>query len=166
MTDESPAAAPQDSAVGPRFEIRHQYIRDLSFEVPDAPKVFENLAAAPEVAVNVAVSPRQLGEQDHEVVLKIEARGSFGGSPMFIAELEYAGLIRLHNIPAEHVEPMLHIEAARLLFPFARNVVAAVTRDGGLPQLMITPIDFAALYQRRLARKSAAQPPAEQKSDA
>lgn len=158
MTDDNAGNGATDASAGAgdtgapavTFEIGHQYVKDLSFEVPGAPAVFEN-QVAPEVKVNVDVGARALDGGSHEVVLKLEARGQSGESPLFIVELAYAGLFRVADVPPEHLQPLLLIEAPRLLFPFARNIVASVTRDGGLPPLMISPIDFVAMYRNRVA---------------
>jgi len=147
MTDETAAGAGGEA---PRFHIVHQYIKDLSFEVPGAPQSFQAMAA-PDVGVNVDVAVNQLGEPRYEVVLRIDARGTVGESPLFIVELVYAGLFEVAGLPTDQLQPALLIEGPRLLFPFARNIVAGLTRDGGLPPLMISPIDFVALYRNRVA---------------
>jgi preprotein translocase subunit SecB len=155
MTDETAGAAGEEGAAeAPRFEIGHQYIKDLSFEVPNAPHVFET-KAPPEVTVNVDVGVRQVAEATYEVTLKTEAHGESNGTPLFIVELVYAGLIQVSGAPPEHLQPILMIEGPRMLFPFARNIIASLTRDGGLPPLMISPIDFVALYRDRLAAAQA-----------
>ena len=161
MTDETTAdAGPQGGAEAPvpALEVGHQYVKDLSFEVPGAPRSFED-KTPPEVGVNVDVAVTPLDEASFEVCLRIDARGEAGGKTLFIAQLEYAGLFRVGDTPKEHVQPLLMIEAPRLLFPFARAIIAAATRDGGLPPLMISPIDFVALYRRHLsaARAEAAR---------
>ena len=161
MTDEPAADAGQRSgteAPAPALEVGHQYVKDLSFEVPGAPRSFED-KTPPEVGVNVDVTVTPLDESNFEVCLRIDARGEAGGNTLFIAQLEYAGLFRVGDTPREHVQPLLMIEAPRLLFPFARSIIAAATRDGGLPPLMISPIDFVALYRRHLlaAQAEAAQ---------
>ncbi|UCH75425.1 MAG: protein-export chaperone SecB [Rhodospirillales bacterium] len=149
MTDETAAGAAADA---PRFHIVHQYIKDLSFEVPGAPQSFEG-TAAPDVAVNVDVSVNPLGEPRYEVVLRMDARATASGTPLFIIELVYAGLLEVSGLPQDQLQPALLIEGPRLLFPFARNIVAGLTRDGGLPPLMISPIDFVALYRNRVAKQ-------------
>lgn len=153
MSDETAAEA---GAEAPSFNIVHQYIKDLSFEVPGAPQVFSG-NSAPEVTVNVDVAVEPVGEAGYEVVLRIDTRGALtGGEPLFIIELVYAGLVQFTGVPQEQIQPMLLIEAPRMLFPFARNVVASLTRDGGLPPLMIAPLDFVALYRNRVAQQQAA----------
>lgn len=155
MTDQ--AAGGTEAAVqGPKFEIVHQYIKDLSLEVPGAPQVFQT-QATPDVAVNVDVGVQPAGDNDYEIVLRIDARGQSGGSPLFIVELAYGGLFRTAgDIPQEHLQALLMVEGPRMLFPFARNVVATVTRDGGLPPLMISPIDFVQMFRNRIAQAQAA----------
>ena len=149
MTDETAAGTGGEA---PRFNIVHQYIKDLSFEVPGAPKVFEG-NSVPDVAVNVDVAVNPAGESRYEVALRVDARGTVAGSPLFIVELVYAGLIEVSGLPQDQLQPALLIEGPRLLFPFARNIVAGVTRDGGLPPLMISPIDFVALFRSRVAKQ-------------
>lgn len=155
MSDESTPGAGAGGAAGgaATFEVGHQYIKDLSFEVPGAPRIFRTQQVTPEVNVNVDVTVEPLDEGNYEVALKLEARGSAEEGPLFVAELVYAGLFRLADVPADQVQPLLLIEAPRLLFPFARNILAGMTRDGGLPPLMVTPIDFVGLYRRRLAQQ-------------
>lgn len=151
MTDEA-AAGSGGAAQGPKFEIIHQYIKDLSLEVPGAPQIFQT-QSQPEVAVNVDVGVQPAGDNDYEIVLRIDARGQSGGSQLFIVELAYGGLFRIvGEVPQEHLQALLMIEGPRMLFPFARNVVATVTRDGGLPPLMVSPIDFVQLFRSRIAR--------------
>lgn len=154
MSDE--AAGGAGTAVqGPKFEIVHQYIKDLSLEVPGAPQVFQT-PSAPDVAVNVDVGVQPAGDNDYEIVLRIDARGQTGGKPLFIVELAYGGLFRTTgDIPQEHLQALLMVEGPRMLFPFARNVVATVTRDGGLPPLMISPIDFVQMFRNRIAQAQA-----------
>ena len=151
MTDQAGGGA-EGAAQGPKFEIIHQYIKDLSLEVPGAPQIFQT-QSAPEVAVNVDVGVQPAGDNDYEIVLRIDARGQSGGSQLFIVELAYGGLFRIGGeVPQEHLQALLMIEGPRMLFPFARNVVATVTRDGGLPPLMVSPIDFVQLFRNRIAR--------------
>lgn len=132
------------------FDIRHQYIKDLSFEIPGAPGVFAK-QSSPDVKVNVDVAADALDGNAYEVILKLDASGQSGDAPLFIVELSYAGLFHIADVPKEHMQPLLLIEAPRLLFPFARNIIAGVTRDGGLPPLMISPIDFVTMYRNRLS---------------
>ena len=129
----------------PAAGLISQYIKDLSFENPNAPAIFQN-PAAPAIDVQFNIGAAQVGEEVHEVTLKIEVRAEADGQTAFIVDLAYAGLFGLRNIPAEHVQPFLLGEAPRLIFPFARRVLADAVRDGGFPPLLLEPIDFAALY--------------------
>lgn len=129
----------------PAAGLISQYIKDLSFENPNAPAIFQN-PASPAIDVQFNIAAAQVGEEVHEVTLKIEVRADAEGQTAFIVDLAYAGLFGLRNIPAEHVQPFLLGEAPRLLFPFARRVLADAVRDGGFPPLLLEPIDFAALY--------------------
>ncbi len=158
MTDETAAGtAPQDGdpIPAPVLEIGYQYIKDLSFEIPGAPQSFDE-RTPPEVGINLGVQVNSMDEQNHEVVLHIDARGSVGDKMLFIVELDYAGVFRVSEMPAEHLGPFLRIEPPRLLFPFARGVIAGITRDGGLPPLMISPVDFVALFRQREAQRNKA----------
>jgi len=129
----------------PAAGLISQYVKDLSFENPNAPAIYQN-ETPPEINVQFDIGANQVGEEVHEVVLKIEVRATSNGQTAFITELSYAGLFGLRNIPAEHVQPFLLGEGPRLLFPFARRVVSDAIRDGGFPPLVLEPIDFNALF--------------------
>jgi preprotein translocase subunit SecB len=106
----------------------------------------------------VNVNARPQSQSDFEIELKLEARATRGEETLFIVEVTYAGLFQLRNVPQEHIQPLMLIECPRLLFPFARQIVADATRQGGFPPLLIDPVDFSALYRRRLAEMGAQQP--------
>jgi preprotein translocase subunit SecB len=134
-----------------------QYTRDLSFEVPGAPEIFVSLREQPrvDIALDVQARPVQGQSNVYEVSLQVRADAKAGETACFIAELAYCGVFTV-NVPQEHLEPVLLVECPRLLFPFARNILADVTRDGGFPPVMLAPIDFVALWQSR--RQAAAAP--------
>jgi preprotein translocase subunit SecB len=143
----------QDDATaqqGPRLSILTQYVKDLSFENPKAPYGLQPGQARPEIQINVDVRAAQTEADKFEVVLDLNISAKSGDSPVFLIELSYGGLFALANIAQEHLQPLLLIECPRLLFPFARRVVADCTRDGGFPPLMIDPIDFVTLFRRRM----------------
>ncbi len=157
MSDTTPAAA---AAAAPPLVVNIQYVKDLSFEVPGAPQVFTTLRAQPAVAINLDVQARRVqeGAQVFEVALVIRAEATDpaaptnGGTPsptVFVAELTYAGVFTLNGLPDNAVEPVLLVECPRILFPFARNILSDVTRDGGFPPVLLQPIDFVALWQSR-----------------
>ncbi len=140
----------------PAIGLLSQYVKDLSFENPNAPAIYQN-QTAPAIDVQFNIGAAQVGDDVHEVVLKIEARAEADGQTAFIVDLSFAGLFGIRNVPEEHVQPFLLGEAPRLMFPFARRVLADAVRDGGFPPLMLEPIDFAALYMAQEAQREQAQ---------
>ncbi len=141
--------------------VNTQYVKDLSFENPNAPQSLVPQAAQPNIEVNVNVQARGLGPNVYEVTLSITCTAKHEAITAFIAEVAYAGVFTLNGVPQESVHPVLLIECPRLLFPFARALVANATRDGGFLPLMIQPIDFLDLYRRQLAAQGGTiQPPA------
>jgi len=129
----------------PSVNVITQYVKDLSFENPNAPGVYQ-IAGTPKLDVQFNIGANMVGDGVHEVVLKMEARAEIEGQVMYLVDLSFAGLFGLRNIPDEHLQPFLLGEAPRILFPFARRVLADAVRDGGFPPLMLEPIDFAQLY--------------------
>jgi len=144
---DQPAANGADTA--PAAGMISQYIKDLSFENPRAPAIYQS-QNAPEIDVQFNIGATQVADEVHEVVLKIEVRADVDGQAAFIVDLSYAGLFGFRNVPADQIQPFLLGEAPRLLFPFARRVVADSIRDGGFPPLLLEPMDFGALYQQQL----------------
>lgn len=141
----------------PPVSINAQYIKDLSFEAPTAPGIFQVMQQQqPDINVNINVDTNKYDESVFEVVLTLSATASVGEETAFIAELEYAGVFTL-NCPEEHIQPLIFIECPRLLFPFARAILAQVTRDGGFPPLMIGPVDFVAMFQREIEARGDSQ---------
>ena len=129
----------------PAVGIITQYVKDLSFENPNAPMIFQS-QAQPQIDVQFNIASAVIGEDVYEVVLKVEAKATADGQVAFQIELSYAGLFGIRNVPEEQLQPFLLAEAPRLLFPFARRVIADATRDGNYPPLMLEPIDFTGLY--------------------
>ncbi|MDD5585824.1 MAG: protein-export chaperone SecB [Alphaproteobacteria bacterium] len=144
MTALSPDGAP---AAPVQIAVNNQYIKDFSFESPGAPQVFAQLTAMPALNVGVNVQTRTLAENIYEVVLMLKLEAKAGDKTAFIAELAYGGVITVPPVPEEALRFVLLVEAPRLLFPFARSIVANAVSDGGFPPLLINPIDFVALYQ-------------------
>lgn len=131
--------------------IRAQYIRDLSFENPNPLSIFTSDSEhQPNISVSVQAKAQHLGERSFEVVLDINIDAKRENDQMFIAELSYAGVVTIApEVKEEHVADMVMVGTPHLLFPFARNILADVTRDGGYPPLMLAPVDFAALYDQQ-----------------
>jgi len=146
----------QQQAEPPRLMIQTQYIKDLSFENPRAPLTPDQTQQRPEIAVRVDVRTQPVQDTRYEVVLQLNVDAKIAEQPVFVMELTYAGVFQLLNIPKESLQPLLLVECPRLLFPFARRIVADATRDGGFPPLMIDPIDFVALFRRRQEQAQAA----------
>jgi preprotein translocase subunit SecB len=164
MTEPTPTpaspAAPQPQPRGAPISMIRQYLKDLSFESPNAIEVL-NSAEAPTGAIQVDVRARPAGEGGFEVCLIIRAEAKQRDSTAYLVEIEYAGHVSIGEVPPEAVEPLLMVEAPRLLFPFARAILTSVTGDGGFQPLLIQPIDFAALYRdyrKRLLQTAGAAP--------
>ena len=130
--------------------VTHQYVKDLSFENPTAPDIFISAAVAPEVELEVNVQAQRIGDQNFEVILRIEATARAEDVTVFIVELDYAGIAEISEIPQEHLQSLILIEVPRLLFPYARAIVSEVTRDGGFPPLLIGPVDFVDMFRRTI----------------
>ena len=148
---QEPLANGADNA--PAIGLISQYVKDLSFENPNAPAIFQS-GAGPDVNVGFDIAAAQVGDDLHEVTLKIEVRATIEGKTAFITELSYAGLFGVRNVPDEHLQPFMLGEGPRLLFPFARRVVADAIRDGGFPPLVLEPIDFNALYYQQAEQRA------------
>lgn len=160
MADELPPEGVQNGMDNdaPRVQVIGQYIKDLSFENPGVPG---NPNVRPQIELNVDLQARQVDTEHFEVELKMRVGAKADDRSLFLLELVYAGLFQLHNIPDEVRQQVLLIEAPHILFPFARRIVADVVRDGGMPPLMIEPIDFAALFRAKIAQMQAQQPTAQ-----
>ncbi|MCP4382539.1 MAG: protein-export chaperone SecB [Hyphomicrobiales bacterium] len=148
----APQAAPQN------LGVLAQYIKDLSFESPGAPQSLRTRGSSPTINITINVEPGQVTNDEVQVDLKIEAKATTGDTVLFAIELVYGGLFKLNNIPPEAIQPILRIECPRLLFPFARQIIADASRNGGFPPLLIDPIDFMSLYRQRLAQAQKAAP--------
>jgi preprotein translocase subunit SecB len=147
--------APEQAAAP--LTINSQYTKDLSFEVPNAPGVFGDMQkTSPDINIDINVSARLLLDNIYEVSLGVNASCKVGDHVGFIMELVYAGAFTL-NLPEEHRNAVLLIECPRLLFPFARNIIADVTRDGGFPPVMLGMVDFVAMYQNRVQEQTPAK---------
>jgi len=154
MANESESA--NASGVQPSINILAQYTKDFSFENPGAPRSLQAREKAPSINISVNVNANPLSDTDFDVVLTLDASAKEDdGKVVFHAELAYGGLFRVKGFAQEHMLPVLFIECPRLLFPFARQIIADATRNGGFPPLMIDPIDFAQMFQQRMAQEQA-----------
>jgi preprotein translocase subunit SecB len=152
---------PAQAAAGPQpaLKVLGQYIKDFSFENPNAPRSLTPTQMQPQIAIQINVSVQQLAETDYEVALKLEGKAENSGSILFAFDLTFSGVFRVENVPAPQVQPIVMIEWPRILFPFAREIVATAVRNGGFPPLLLDPVDFVALYQQRMAQMQAQPAP-------
>jgi preprotein translocase subunit SecB len=161
MADENDATLANGEDNTPAAGLIMQYIKDMSFENPNAPAVYQ-WEGQPQIDVQFNIGANPAGDDVHEVILKIDIRAAAADKVAF--QVELAGLFGLRNIPDDQVQPFLLAEAPRLIFPFARRVIADAVRDGGFPPLMLDPIDFGALYMAQAeadAAQAGAQPAVE-----
>lgn len=149
MSDQGQVNAGGGEQPAAQLRVLTQYVKDLSFENPNAPQMLGPVEEQPQISIRVDVGVKRMNENDYEVALKIGAEAKVKEKAMFLAEIEYAGLFRLTGIQEQDLEAVLVVECPRQIFPFARRALADVTRDGGYPPLMIDPIDFVSLYHQR-----------------
>lgn len=156
MTDTPDMATQPEAATpptGPAIRVMNQYIKDLSFENPGA-----SVQEQPniELGIDVGASPRDGAENVFEVTLKLQARAGTKETALFLLEMDYAGLFQVNGFQQADLEPILLIECPRILFPFARRIIADISAEGGFPPLRIDPVDFGALYASQRQRAAAA----------
>ena len=158
------AIQPQPQPQQLPLTIQVQYLKDLSFENPQAPGHYNELQAAaavqgPNVNIEVSTNARALGNDNYEVTLVLRGEAKHDNRTLFLAEVSYAGVFTVTGLTEEQAKPLLLIEAPRHLFPFARAILADATRDGGFPPLMIHPIDFTTLFRQQQAQQGAGAAP-------
>jgi preprotein translocase subunit SecB len=148
--------APPDASL----TIVRQYIKDLSFENPNAPAIYQHMTEGPAIRVGVDINPTHLVDRKYEVAVGLQVRATKADKAAFIVELQYAGVVALgESVPEDEIDRILMVETPRHLFPFIRATVASVTREGGYPPLLLNPIDFGQVYlnrQQRDAKQAAA----------
>lgn len=152
------AAPAAQNGEAPSLRIVAQYLKDLSFENPNAPESLAGTNAPPKVDISVNVNAKTLSTNDYEVELHLEAKAEHEDTIAFAAEMVYSGIFRIENVPQEALHPVVLIECPRVLFPFARQIMANATQSGGFPPLMLDPIDFAGMYQQRMAQEQGDAP--------
>jgi preprotein translocase subunit SecB len=141
--------APPPDTAQQQLIVNAQYVKDLSFENPRAPQSLIQQSAQPSVDINVDVKAQNLGPEVFEVILTINVTARVEDQPVFLVELAYGTVVTVRNAPQEMLASMILIETPRIVFPFARAIIANATRDGGFPPLLINPIDFAELLRRQ-----------------
>jgi preprotein translocase subunit SecB len=145
---------PPAEAPAPQLNVLVQYTKDLSFENPNAPRSLGPQQQQPAINIQINVGANGVADNDYEVTLSIEGKAEIGDMVLFNFELAYAGVFRIQNVPQENLHPVVMIECPRLLFPFAREIIATAVRDGGFPPLLLDPVDFVGLYRQNLANQT------------
>lgn len=140
------------------INILAQYVRDFSFENPNASDVMRANQEPPEMDINIGMDARKIPDDNndrlYEVVLNLRAEASMQDTELFIVELQYGATVTIgEEIPEENHHPLLLIEIPRLIFPFARQIVSDITIQGGYPPLLLNPVDFHALYMQRFGKE-------------
>src|SRR5260370_27989253 len=145
---------PQAPQNAPQVNVLGEYIKDLAFENPNAPRSLAPSQNQPGINIQINIGVGQLAATDYEVSLKLEGKAESADPTtlLFAFDLTYAGVFRIQNVPQEQLHPVLMIECPRLLFPFAREIIASSVRAGGFPPLLLDPVDFVALYLQRMAK--------------
>jgi preprotein translocase subunit SecB len=157
-TNGGPAqSAAQDQ---PQLTVVAQYTKDFSFENPNAPQSLSNRQEQPQIGIQINVGATPLSDTDIEVVIKVEGKAEIASTLLFRFDLEYAGVFRIRNVPQESLNPVVLIECPRLLFPFAREIIATAVRNGGFPPLLLDPVDFVSLYRQKMGQMQPASAPA------
>ncbi|HZS65432.1 MAG TPA: protein-export chaperone SecB [Xanthobacteraceae bacterium] len=161
MTNGNNGGEGRTGALPPELHVLAQYIKDLSFENPNAPQSLVSVNnQQPKIDIQINVNATPLGNTDFEVVLHVEGKAMHEGSLAFGIELSFAGVFRLQNVPQDSIRPAVMIECPRILFPFAREIIATAVRNGGFPPLLLDPVDFVGLYRQNVAAQAAGmQPP-------
>jgi preprotein translocase subunit SecB len=157
-TNGGPQAEGMAPGQEPQLNVVAQYIKDLSFENPNAPQSLQ-IQQQPQIGIQINVDARPLSETDIEVSLKLEGKAEIGEQLLFGFELDFAGIFRIQGVPQESMQPVVLIECPRLLFPFAREIIASTVRSGGFPPLLLDPVDFVALYRQRMGEMQPSDQP-------
>ncbi len=146
--------APEEAPQGPMLSVLAQYTKDQSFENPSAPNSLRSGLPAPQIGVNIEIGRQMLDDDTVEVTLMLKAEARRDDEVAFIAELEYAGLFAFQGVGIEEVQPLIMIECPRLLFPFARQIMASMTQSGGFPPILLDPPDFTAMFRDEMMRRA------------
>lgn len=151
---DTPAPAADGADSGPMLQVLAQYAKDVSFENPNAPDSLRSGLDAPQIGINIEIGRQMMSDDTVEVVLMLKAEARRDDQVAFIAEVEYAGLFAFQNVSMEEIQPLILIECPRLLFPFARQIMADLTQNGGYPPIMLEPPDFAAMFREEILRRA------------
>ncbi|HJV05826.1 MAG TPA: protein-export chaperone SecB [Chromobacteriaceae bacterium] len=141
--------------VQPVFSIEKIYVKDLSLEVPHAPQVFLE-EAQPEIDMQIASTGNQIDDGFFEVSLTVTVTAKLPEKTMFLVEVAQAGIFRVQNVPVEDIDPILGVACPNILFPYAREAVSSVINRAGFPPVLLSPINFEALYMQQRAGQAEA----------
>ena len=155
-TADAPDAAPQ-AAGEPMLTVLAQYTRDMSFENPNAPDSLKSGQAQPEVSIDLRIGRQISDDNTIEISILVKAHAMRGDQTVFLAELDYAGLFAIKNVGLEQMQPLMMIECPRILFPYARKILADMTQDGGHLPIMLDMPDFASMYREEMMRRGQEQ---------
>jgi preprotein translocase subunit SecB len=150
---------PEPQMAMPQIGVLAQYVKDFSFENPNAPRSIAPSTQQPAISIQIGVDAAPMSGSDVEVTLRLEGKAESQGMLLFGFELLYCGVFRIQNVPPDSLQQVVLIECPRLLFPFAREIVAAATRNGGFPPLLLEPVDFVSLFRQRVAATQPAPAP-------
>ena len=151
------APAPAATYRAPPIVVLAQYLKDLSFESPNAPQILSQALDVRQGRVGVDLRITPMGAPNFEVVLKLRVEANHEGKAAYLVDMEYAAMVQIGEVPEDKIEPLLMIEAPRLIFPYLRALVTQMTREGGFPPLLVNPIDFHALYRDHKKKAAAVQ---------
>lgn len=155
MANSSNGGEHKDQPAPPQLNVLAQYVKDFSFENPNAPASLGTFQQTqPEIAIQINVQVNTLSATDFEVILKTEGKAERDGKVLFSFDLAFGGVFRIQNVPQESLHPVVMIECPRLLFPFSREIVSTAVCNGGFPPLLLDPVDFVALYRQNLAQQA------------
>jgi preprotein translocase subunit SecB len=155
--DPAGLGGPSEDEVEPQLSVVMQYIKDFSFENPNAPQSLAK-RETPQIGIQINVNANPLTDTDIEVSLRLEGKAEHDSTLLFHFELEFAGVFRVTGVPQESLNAIVLIECPRLLFPFAREIIATAVRNAGFPPLLLDPVDFVGLYRRKLSEMAAQAP--------
>ncbi len=152
----------QETEVHAPLVVNAQYVKDLSFENPSPLSNVTGNEERPSISIHIEAQANNIADHSYEVTLRVRVDAKRKEAQVFLLDLEYAGAFTIgKEVPEEYIRPILMIECPRILFPFARNIIATTTQEGGYPALLLTPVDFADLYQRQVSQEK----PHEEKSE-
>ncbi len=149
--------APDGNGAAPSLNVLAQYVKDFSFENPNAPQTLSAGPKNPQIQIQINVNAKKVGDTEYEVELDLGAEAIEDDTVIFKVELVYAGMMRVQNVPEQSLQAVILVECPRILFPFARQIIAEATRNGGYPPLLLEPIDFMALFQQNAAKQAQGQ---------